>query len=185
MFSQPNLSQSKQPNVHYDYDGLSGGWLWLPWWVHIGVALLIWPICWWGLPLLPFQNISISEFLSNYKIQIASAISILTVMTAFLSYLKAYRIRHKKKSSITTRTNQQVSNETMQKEIKTTSTKSKAKRVVKSVKKMEEKTVKKNSNNNAQKTTKSSGVKAEKKPIAKKKRTVAQKKNGQQTQLDL
>ena len=191
MFSQPNLSQSKQPDAHYDYDGLSGAWLWLPWWVHIIVAILAWPLSWWILPILPFQNASISEFLFNYKIQIASAISILTVMTAFLSYLKAYRIRNRKKSSKVTTKTKQVNNEAMQKNIESSSAKPKAKRVVKSAKKTEEKTVSevkskkttKKSSVSAQKTAKSGEVKVEKKTVAKKKRTT-KKKNDQQAQLD-
>ena len=95
MFNPPNLSQSQQPKAYYDYDGLSGGWLRFPWWVHLSVALLAWPLCWWVLPLLPFQNAKISYFLEAYKIQLASAISILTVMTACFSYVKALRIQQR------------------------------------------------------------------------------------------
>lgn len=192
MFSQPNLSQSKQPDAHYDYDGLSGAWLWLPWWVHIIVAILAWPLSWWILPILPFQNSSISEFLFNYKIQIASAISILTVMTAFLSYLKAYRIRNRKKSSKVTTKVKQANNEAMQKNIEASSARPKAKRAVKSAKKTEEKTVSevkpkkttKKTSTSTQKITQSSDAKVEKKPVAKKKRTINKKKNDQQSQLD-
>lgn len=192
MFRQPNLSQSKQPDAHYDYDGLSGAWLWLPWWVHIIVAILAWPFSWWILPILPFQNASISEFLFNYKIQIASAISILTVITAFLSYLKAYRIRNRKKFAKVTAKTKQVNNEAMQKNIEVSSAKPKVKRAVKSVKKTEEKIVSevkpkkttKKTSTSTQKTTQSSDAKVEKKPVAKKKRTTTKKKNDQQSQLD-
>ena len=184
MFSQPNLSQSKQPNAHYDYDGLSGGWLWLPWWVHIGIALLIWPVCWWGLPLLPFQNLSISAFLSNYKIQIASAISILTVMTALLSYLKAYRIRRRKLVSRKTSVEANQAKSTAQ---------AKTKKRIKSVQKTEEqissggKSVKnkKKLPSSAQNISKASSVKTDKKAVAKTKvKRSVKKKNDQQTQLD-
>lgn len=92
MFKRPTLSQSQQPKEYYEYDGLSGGWLWFPWWVHIGVALLAWPIFWWIVPLLPFQNVSISHFLLEYRVQLAASVSILTVLTAILSVLKAREI---------------------------------------------------------------------------------------------
>lgn len=95
MFSQPSLSQSEQPKAHYDYDGLSGGWLWFPWWVHLIVAGLAWPLSWWVFSLLPFQNPKISAFLWDYRLQIASSISILTVITAILSYVKALKIQRR------------------------------------------------------------------------------------------
>lgn len=170
MFSQPNLSQSKQPDAHYDYDGLSGGLLWLPWWVHLSITVLVWPLSLWVLPILPFQNSSISEFLFNYKIQIASAISILTVMTAFLSYLKADRIRNGKQSSKVIAKTKQVNNKVVQKNVETSSAKPK-------------KTTKKTSAS-TQKITQSSDTKVEKKSAAKKKRTKTKKKNDQQSQLD-
>lgn len=171
MFSQPNLSQSKQPNAHYDYDGLSGGWLWLPWWVHLSVALLAWPLSWWVLPMLPFQNPAISEFLLNYKIQIASAISILTVMTAFLSYLKAYKISQRKQSS-----------KTSTKAKQSTNVKPKAKKPVKKVE--ESNAIETKPKKSPRKSSKANDVKSEKKPVAKKKRTTTKKKNDQQSQLD-
>lgn len=92
MFNPPDLSQSKQPKAYYDYDGISGGWLRFPWWFHLCIALLAWPLCWWILPVLPFQNVKITAFLYEYKIQFASAISIITLMTALFSYLKAARL---------------------------------------------------------------------------------------------
>ena len=183
MFSQPNLSQSKQPEAHYDYDGLSGAWLWLPWWVHIIVAILAWPLSWWILPILPFQNPSISEFLFNYKIQIASALSILTVMTAFLSYLKAYRVRNRKLSSkVPAKAKQSTS-------VAVSNVKPKTKKVVKkaeehSVAEAKPKKTPKKLSESTRKTSKVSDVKSEKKPVAKKKRTTTKKKNDQQAQLD-
>lgn len=108
MFNPPNLSQSQQPKAYYDYDGISGSWLRFPWWIHIGVAILAWPLCWWLLPLLPFQNVKITYFLETYKIQLASAISILTVMTAVFSYIKALRI--KKRDAAQPRKNESVAN---------------------------------------------------------------------------
>lgn len=194
MFSQPNLSQSKQPSAHYDYDGLSGGWLWFPWWVHIGVAILAWPLSWWLLPMLPFQNPKISEFLFNYRIQIASAISILTVMTAFLSYLKAYRIRNRKQSSkISTKPKKIVnanSQKDIQKDILVSVAKPKAKKAVKkveenSVAEAKPKKITKKSSEGTRKASKASDLKSEKKPVAKKKRTTTKKKDDQQGQLDL
>lgn len=189
MFSQPNLSQSKQPEAHYDYDGLSGAWLWLPWWVHIIVAILAWPLSWWILPILPFQNPSISEFLFNYKIQIASAISILTVMTAFLSYLKAYRVRNRKLSSKVPVKVKQSTNVAVQKNVSSSNVKPKTKKVVKkaeenSVAEAKPKKITKKASESTQKTSRVSGVKSEKKPVAKKKRTTTKKKNDQQSQLD-
>lgn len=186
MFSQPNLSQSKQPNAHYDYDGLSGGWLWFPWWVHIIVAILAWPLSWWILPVLPFQNPSISEFLFNYKIQIASALSILTVMTAFLSYLKAYRIRNRKQTQKVSSKSKQIERTNLpknaQKDIQISAAKPKTKKTSSEAKPRK---IMKKTSENAQKISKTSDVKVKKKPVAKKKRTTTQKKNDQQTQLEL
>lgn len=189
MFSQPNLSQSKQPEAHYDYDGLSGAWLWLPWWVHILVAILAWPLSWWILPILPFQNSSISEFLFNYKIQIASAISILTVMTALFSYLKAYRIRNRKSSSKVPAKVKQSTSIIVQKNVSSPNVKPKAKKAVKkvddkSVAEAKPKKTTKKSSESVRKTSKVSDVKSDKTPVAKKKRTTTQKKNDQQSQLD-
>lgn len=93
MFSRPTLSQSAQPKAHYDYDGISGCWLWFPWWAHIALAILAWPISWWLLPLLPFKNTSITTFLWDFRLQIATGISIISVITAWLSFDKAKKIR--------------------------------------------------------------------------------------------
>lgn len=188
MFSQPNLSQSEQPNAHYDYDGLSGAWLWLPWWVHIIVAMIAWPMSWWLLPMLPFKNVAISEFLFNYKIQIASAISILTVMTAFLSYLKAYRIRNRQPSSKVPTKAKQATSVGGQKKVSPPNAQPKAKTAVKkseehSVTEAKPKKTAKKSSDNKQKASKANDVKGEKKSVAKKKRTT-RKKNDRQTQLD-
>jgi len=37
----------------YDYDGLSGLFLKLPWWGHLLLATLAYPLCAYALPLLP------------------------------------------------------------------------------------------------------------------------------------
>lgn len=95
MLQQPNLSQSKQPRDHYDYDGLSGGWLWFPWWVHLILAASFWPVCWWLLPKLPFQNSNITDFLFNYRLKLAIFLSVCTCVTALMSFLKARQIRNK------------------------------------------------------------------------------------------
>ncbi|GAA5098879.1 hypothetical protein [Wohlfahrtiimonas larvae] len=168
MFSQPNLSQSQQPDAHYDYDGLSGAWLWLPWWVHISIAIVAWPLSWWVLPILPFQNAVISEFLFNFKVQIASAISILTVITAFLSYFKAYQIRQRQQAQ-----------KKITKSKRTVVAKPATKKVSKPIKKTREKPITKTQ----QKVSKVKNDKIVKKPVVKKKRAV-QNKNEQQTQLD-
>lgn len=37
----------------YDYDGLSGLFLKMPWWGHLLLAALAYPLCTYALPLLP------------------------------------------------------------------------------------------------------------------------------------
>ncbi len=168
MFSQPNLSQSQQPNAHYDYDGLSGTWLRLPWWVHIGVAMLAWPLSWWGLPMLPVKNPNISEFLVNYRMQIASATSILTIMTALLSYLKARKIQNRKT------TKKVVS---AQKNTKKVQSK-------KSQVETEKPKAKKHSTSTRKTASKMTDAQVEKKPTVKKTKTTIKKKSDQQARLD-
>lgn len=92
MLAPSDLSQSKQPQEHYDYDGITGGWLWLPWWVHISFSILAWPLCLWLLPTITFQNESIEIFLQKYRIQLALFLSLLMIVTAILSHVKALRI---------------------------------------------------------------------------------------------
>lgn len=168
MFRQPDLSQSKQPQAHYDYDGLSGGWLWFPWWVHLCVALLAWPISWWILPILPFQNQAISEFLSNYRMQIASAISILTIITAALSYIKAEKIRKRDADKLRARS----------KSAKSAQAKNTKKKTV-------VKDNKENVESKPKKTRKATKVVDEKvKSTAVKKKRAPKKKNDKQQQLD-
>lgn len=49
---QPPRAPRRKP-PQYAYDGLTGAWLRLPWWLHLGFAAAAWPACTYLVPRLP------------------------------------------------------------------------------------------------------------------------------------
>lgn len=90
------LEQSQQPKRFYFYDGITGAWLRLPWSFHLGLAILIFPIAFWGLPLIPFKNIYIRDHFSSYRYLIGGSFSAFFILSAILSTYKASLLKKKK-----------------------------------------------------------------------------------------
>lgn len=76
----------EQPKASYPYDGLTGFWLHIPWWIHLSAALLIWPIMFWILPNISIKWSFIRTYLNEHPYFIATIITLFMVLSALLSF---------------------------------------------------------------------------------------------------
>lgn len=82
-------SPPRKTAPRYDYDGLSGLFLRMPWWGHLLAAAAMYPLCVMALPRLPVREAWVQpllhEWLPHYWMLPASAF----VFGALLSLMKA------------------------------------------------------------------------------------------------
>ncbi len=99
---QELLIRRNQPKpFYYDYDGLTGVWLWFPWWSYVLSALAVWPIAFW---LLPHVNLQLGDwriiFSTALIIRVCQVTSIFFIFSALASVYKAYTVRQKTRHSV-------------------------------------------------------------------------------------
>lgn len=82
----------RHPRKHYDYDGITGVWLWLPYYAHLGLALLLLPLILWVFPSLPFRAAHIRYFFIDYRYHLALAITLFCAFSALLSLVKSKQV---------------------------------------------------------------------------------------------
>ncbi len=78
---------------YYDYDGLTGAWLWLPWWLHCLLAVIMWPLCVWIIPTLNIEPRWLSFFLAQYVPLFWPYLSLLFLCSALASIWKSRRVQ--------------------------------------------------------------------------------------------
>ncbi len=81
-------SRPRKP-PRYPYDGLSGLWLRLPWWLHLVAAALAWPLCTEWLPRIPAREPTMAWLFHVAAPAAWPAAVALALITAALSWRKA------------------------------------------------------------------------------------------------
>ncbi len=83
----------RHPLRNYDYDGITGVWLRLPYKIHLLIGLLSLPIIYWALPNIPFRNAGVRYFFYDYRLHLMIAATIFCLSSALLSLLKRLQVQ--------------------------------------------------------------------------------------------
>ena len=89
------LIRDNQPKPYYDYDGLTGVWLWIPWWIYAILTILVWPFSIYILPHLHIHYSFIKINFNEYQQEATSILLAFTVLSMILSAFKKWKIQRK------------------------------------------------------------------------------------------